>query len=196
MTNEEAKLFFPYNEGNYLPDLYEDRLFEYKQFFLSKMPIRKVFESKLDKLVQMDKAYRILTGDENKAEISGDDDEVIFSDVILEAFNRWEQLKSKSKQQIMLAQNASILKRNVLSYLQFVDAYRMKWYTDHEIDIEIAQLSKDEDPMEVLEAIRSFGKEGGRNFDDILKMKSNSFLLKEMKRLSLLIKNYSNGRSI
>lgn len=194
MTVEEAKLFFPYNEEDDLSDLYDERLFEYKQFFLAKMPIRKVFEAKLEKLLQMDKAYRVLANIELNEQQQITEEKIVFSDVILDAFNQWEQQKGMAKQQISIAYEASSLYKTVSNYLNLVDCYRAKWYTDQEIDIEITQLSKDEDPMAVLDAIRSFKQEGGEKFEDILKMNSNSFLLKEMKRLSLLTKNYGNGR--
>lgn len=194
MTVEEAKLFFPYNEEDDLSDLYDERLFEYKQFFLAKTPIRKVFEAKLDKLLQMDKAYRVLANIELDKQQQITEEKIVFSDVILDAFNQWEQQKGMAKQQISIASEASSLYKTVNNYLHLVDCYRIKWYTDQEIDIEITQLSKDEDPMAVLDAIRTFKNEGGEKFEDILKMNSNSFLLKEMKRLSLLIKNYGNGR--
>lgn len=195
MTIEEAKLFFPHNEDDDLSDLYDERLFEYKQFFLAKTPIRKVFEAKLDKLLQMDKAFCVLTAKESVEQPKELLDDILFSDVILEAFNQWEQLKGKAKQQISMAYEAPILHKNVTEYLHLVDCYRSKWYTEQEIAIEIAQLSKDEDPMALLNAIREFKTDGGEKFEDILKMNNNSFLLKEMKRLSLLIKNYGNGRS-
>lgn len=194
MTVEEAKLFFPYSEEDDLSDLYDERLFEYKQFFLAKTPIRKVFEAKLEKLLQMDKAYRVLVGEEIDEQPTKLVENIVFSDVILDAFNQWEQQKGIAKQQISIAYEASSLYKTVSYYLHLVDCYRIKWYTDQEIDIEITQLSKDEDPMAVLDAIRTFKNEGGEKFEDILKMNSNSFLLKEMKRLSLLIKNYGNGR--
>lgn len=197
MTRETAILFFPHEKEDDLSDLYDERLFEYKQFFLAKTPIRKVFEAKLEKLMQMDNAYRFLTDAVSVAEKKHVAEVVSFSDVIAEAFNQWETLKGKCKQQLMLSNDAVILKQNVLEYLNGVDAYRRKWYTENEIDVEINQLSKDEDPMAVLEAIKSFEQEGGIYFNDILKMNSNSFLLKEMKRLSLLVKNYGDGaRSI
>lgn len=196
MTKEEAKLFFPYNEEDILSDLYDERLFEYKQFFLSKTPIRKVFEARLEKLNQLDKAYTILSGvPAVRVEILPAEP-IIFSDVILEAFNQWEQRKGIAKQKIATSFDAGTLSGNVQEYLILVDAYRKKWYTEHEIPVEIPQVSKDEDPMVVLEAIKAFDASGGKKFDDILKMNTNSFLLKEMKRLSLLIKNYGDGRSI
>lgn len=195
MTQEEAKLFFPYEAGDDLTDLYDERLFEYKQFFLSKTPIHKVFLSKLEKLRQMDKAYQTLVGNSFEEFPASVVSVPPFSDVIREAFTQWEQAKGISKQQLMMAQDARTLHLAVEHYLSVVAEYRQKWYTDQEIDAEILQVSKDEDPMEVLEAIRAFEAAGGKNFDDLLKLNNNSFLLKEMKRLSLLIKNYGDGRS-
>lgn len=196
MTKEEAKLFFPYNEEDILSDLYDDRLFEYKQFFLAKTPIRKVFEAKLDKLNQLDKAYAVLSETPVVQEEIVLPEQIVFSDEVLAAFNQWEQLKGTSKQKIATSFDAATLAKSVREYLLVVDCYRKKWYTDQEIAIEVTQVSKDEDPMAVLEAIKAFNASGGKKFDDILKLNTNSFLLKEMKRLSLLIKNYGDGRSI
>jgi hypothetical protein len=195
MTQEEAKLFFTYEDGDDLTDLYDERLFEYKQFFLSKTPIHKVFLSKLEKLRQMDRAYQSLVGNSYEEFSSVVSSPISFSNVIREAFTQWEHAKGICKQQLMMAQDAKALHLAVENYLSVVAEYRQKWYTDQEIDLEISQVSKDEDPMEVLGAIRAFEEAGGKNFEDLLKLNNNSFLLKEMKRLSLLIKNYGNGRS-
>lgn len=196
MTKEEAKLFFPYNEEDVLSDLYDERLFEYKQFFLAKTPIRKVFEARLEKLTQLNKAYMVLSEIPAAQEEVIQTEQILFSDVILEAFNQWEQLKGIAKQRIATSFDANTLHKYVQEYLTLVDSYRKKWYTDQEIHVEITQVSKDEDPMAVLEAIKAFEAIGGKKFEDILKLNTNSFLLKEMKRLSLLIKNYGDGRSI
>lgn len=196
MTKEEAKLFFPYDEEDILSDLYDERLFEYKQFFLAKTPIRKVFEARLIKLDQLNKAYKVLSGESVDQTLVIETEPPVFSDILLDAFNQWEQLKGRSKQRIATAFDAGTLQKHVQEYLILVDAYRKKWYTDLEIPVEITQVSKDEDPMEVLEAIKAFETAGGKKFEDILKLNTNSFLLKEMKRLSLLIKNYGDGRSI
>lgn len=204
MTKEEAKLFFPYEEEDDLEELYDERFFEYKNFFLSKIPIRKVFESKLSKLTQMDKAYRLLQMDLNNinlpieasAEDAISEKNTVFSNTILDAFNQWEQLKGVCKQQISVATEINSLTLAIGQYISVTENYRDKWITEEEIDIELSQLSKEEDPMQVYAAIKEFNEQGGRDFKDILSMKSNLFLLKEMKRLSLLAKKYNSGRSI
>lgn len=196
MTKEEAKLFFPYDETDNLSDLYNERLFEFKQFFLVKTPIRKVFEAKLLKLDQMDNAYRYITN-LNPLEIQYEEEQpILFSNDVLEAFLNWENVKGQIKQQISVTRDAQTLKCFVLTYLKIVDNYRSKWNTNESIDIEIEQLAKDEDPMQIFEAIKQFNRDGGKYFNDIPKMNSNKLLLKEMKRISLLNKNYGNGGSI
>lgn len=196
MTIKEAQLFFPHEESDQLIDLYEDRLFEYKQFFLSKAPIRKVFVSKMDKLKQMEEAYFVLSNSEVSANSINAQTTITFSDEVLKAFTQWELFKSQFKQQLMLSNDGQSIIKTVTDFLSVVDLYHSKWYTDEEIDIEIETLSKDPDPMYVLEAIKDFNSQGGVYFDDILKMNTNSFLLKEMKRLSLLSKKYGDVGSI
>lgn len=196
MTIKEAQLFFPHEESDQLIDLYEDRLFEYKQFFLSKAPIRKVFVSKMDKLKQMEEAYFVLSNIEVSVNSINAQTTITFSDEVLKAFTEWELFKSQFKQQLMLSNDGQSIIKTVTDFLSVVDLYHSKWYTDEEIDIEIETLSKDPDPMYVLEAIKDFNSQGGVYFDDILKMNTNSFLLKEMKRLSLLSKKYGDVGSI
>lgn len=196
MTIKEAQLFFPHEESDQLIDLYEDRLFEYKQFFLSKAPIRKVFVSKMDKLKQMEEAYFVLSNIEVSVISINAQTTITFSDEVLKAFTEWELFKSQFKQQLMLSNDGQSIIKTVTDFLSVVDLYHSKWYTDEEIDIEIETLSKDPDPMYVLEAIKDFNSQGGVYFDDILKMNTNSFLLKEMKRLSLLSKKYGDVGSI
>ncbi|HLU88058.1 MAG TPA: hypothetical protein VKZ44_09910 [Taishania sp.] len=196
MTLQEAKLFFPFEEADDLDDLYAERLFEYKQFFISKTPIRKVFESKLVKLKQMHDAYCLLTN-MPIVEVENKQYNVVqFSDELKSAFSEWERLKSQVKQELTIANHALQLIQTISWYLSIVDTYRLKWYTEELIEVEIDQLSKDPDPMEILQAINDFEQSGGKTFEDILKMRSNIYLLKEMKRLSLLVKNYGDGRSI
>lgn len=196
MTLKEAQLFFPYQESDDLTDLMDERLFEYKQFFLSKTPIRKVFEAKLDKLRQLNEAYLTLTQAASNYKISVPQESVNFSDEVLTAFKQWETYKSQFKQQLMTAFEAHRIEEVVINFLVVVDAYRLKWETNHEIEVEIETLSKDADPMYVLEAIKAFNLQGGIYFHDIVKLGNNSFLLKEMKRLSLLSKKYGDVRNI
>jgi len=196
MTNKEAELFFPISSDQLADELYAERLFEYKQFFLTKPPIKKLFDGKLKKLTKMDKAYRLLTNQIEKNDTPKILPEIItlnkieFSNIISKAFYKWENAKSMIKQQIISSVDAQELKTNAQIYTEIAEKYYKCWYCSENIDVDIDNISKDLDPMLILQQIKLFEAENGYYFSDIIRMKTNTVLLKEMKRLSLLIETY------
>ena len=106
MTVKEALLFFPHNQEDDLLDLYEERLFEYKQFFISKPPIEKVFLAKEKKMMQMHDAFILFQGDEiNKTE-EIQKNTYAFSENILESFNYYQRIKNQIKNAITNSKSA------------------------------------------------------------------------------------------
>jgi len=194
MTLQEAEVFFPLSTELPLEEIYAERLFEYKQFFLTKTPIWKTFNAKLKKLMAMDTAYHIITEQQPHDSVEYTREPITFSKIVSEAFHQWERVKGSLKQEIMIAESAVELQQKVLFYIETTDNYRQAWFCEHELDIEVTVLATEEDPMEILQQIKLFEAQGGRFFDDIPKLKNNLLLLKEMKRLSLLFANYGHGK--
>ena len=64
MTLSEAKIYFPIDSDDLemedVLDLYDERLFEFKQFFLSKAIVKKVFLAKLEKLKKFEEAFSLI----------------------------------------------------------------------------------------------------------------------------------------
>lgn len=191
MTIEEAKLFFKLEEEDDIQDAYDEQLFEFKQFFLSKPIISKVFKSKLEKLAKFEEAFCLLTDSRFKPLIA-EKTSIVFSDNVLEAFQRFEQLKSELKQQISLATSSSDLAQKVDSLLVVTYTYYQKWRTSELLPVEIDVIAKDPDTMELLTAIRAFNMQGGERFEDISSQKNQPVLMKEMKRVSLLLEKFGN----
>lgn len=191
MTIEEAKLFFKLEEEDDIQDAYDEQLFEFKQFFLSKPIISKVFKSKLEKLAKFEEAFCLLTDSRFKPLIA-EKTSIVFSDNVLEAFQRFEQLKSELKQQISLATSSSDLAQKVDSLLVVTYTYYQKWRTSELLPVEIDVIAKDPDAMELLTAIRTFNMQGGERFEDISSQKNQPILMKEMKRVSLLLEKFGN----
>lgn len=188
MTKEEAYLFFPVGEEEDLHDVYEERLFEYKQFFLTRAPVKRVFLARLEKLKKMDEAYRVLADKEEPLDEQRVISSVGFPENIQDAFSLFERQKGMVKQALALSQTAAELINAVHTLLQLVENYQKKWYRD--LPEEELNVSTEPDAMEMLRAIRAFAEEGGRDFEDILRLKSNEYLLNEMKRVSLLLKKF------
>lgn len=191
MTIEEAKLFFKLEEDEDIQDAYDDQLFEFKQFFLSKPIVSKVFKSKLEKLTKFEEAFCLLTNSRFKP-LTTEVTSIDFSDQVLEAFQRFEQLKSELKQQISLATTSLELMQKVHLLLEVSYSYYQKWKTSEILPVEIDVIAKDPDAMELLTEIRVFNSQGGVCFQDISSQKNQPVLMKEMKRVSLLLEKFGN----
>lgn len=192
MTKEESRLFFQVPEDVEAEDYYEEQLFEFKQFFLNKSPIRKVFLSKLEKLKQMELAYCVQT-DKDLPHFGPfeTNKEPVFSNNVLATFQQFEREKGQFKLKLMTAFDGVSLYQAVVEYLTVCMAYRQKWLLPEGEELNYdGNVSKEPDPMDVLKEIRMFNDQGGEEFIHVPKFGSNSFLLNEMKRVSLLNKNY------
>ena len=195
MTKEEAFLFFPHAEDDDIGDLYEQRVFEYKQFFLSSPPFRKVFLAKEKKMKQMHTAYSFFSGQHELQQTKSIDASYSISDSILETFNYYQQnlnlLKNKISQSTTVPELCSVIHE----LLQLRSSYYQNWMIEENfIETEIA-ISKEIDPMQLLVAIQEFNKLGGFTFDDLNSKRNISpiLLINEAKRLSLCRKLENNG---
>ncbi len=64
MAISNPLVLLPVNDDNSLQDLYDEKLFEFKQFFSRQLPTTKLFYAKLKKLKQITEAYLELGGEE------------------------------------------------------------------------------------------------------------------------------------
>jgi hypothetical protein len=173
-----------------LIDLYEEKIFELKQYFLSKTPIFKLFESKLSKLEKIGKAYNFLNNQTFEL-VEIDLDFIPIQDDVLSSYLHFQAQKNLLKTRISNSNDAfeTILWVNQLLALEKSNAEI--WFSEIEIDANIL-VSKEPNPMEILEGIKIFNQNGGTNFDQLKKLENNppEILIQEMKRLSLLFKKY------
>lgn len=189
MTKEEARLFFPFTEEDDLNDLYEERLFEYKQFFLTRPVVKRVFQARLDKLLKMDAAYRVVVDQPESEKLSSTAALPVFPDEVLKAYQLYEQEKAKMRQQLALARDVATIRFQVDALIELTAAYQQKWMNESVMD-ESINVSKEPDPMELLRSIRAFEEAGGQTFADVPRINADSVLLNEMKRVSLLLKKF------
>lgn len=193
MTKTEALHEFQL-EDNFdeddLIDLYDEKIFDFKQYFLSKTPIFKLFESKLSKLEKIGNAYHLLTNinlefTETKLEFNSSQPEILAN------YLHFQEEKNRIKTKISNSENAFELISWVKNLLELEKMNSQHWFSQLEIDANIL-VSKEPNPMEILEGIKIFNQNGGTNFDQLKKLENNppEILIQEMKRLSLLFKKY------
>lgn len=193
MTKTEALNEFQLDDAfdeDDLIDLYEEKIFEFKQYFLSKTPIFKLFESKLSKLEKIGNAYKLLTNSkvtfhETKLEFNGSQVEILAN------YLHFQEEKNRLKTKISNSENAFELVSWVKNLLELEKINAQHWFSEIEIDANIL-VSKEPNPMEILEGIKIYQQNGGFNFDQLKKLENNppEILIQEMKRLSLLFKKY------
>ena len=190
MTQKEALLFFPHTNEVEIEDLYEELLFEYKQFFINKFPLKKVFEAKEKKMLQMQKAYIHLGGKHS----------VCFSKSIVNNYNFPLSIKESFQ---LYQKERNILKNNILKSISTIElsffinklfnlqeSYTKKWLIVSNLPDTEIQITNEPDPMSLLNAINEFNSKGGITFDDLNTKRNISpyLLLNEAKRLSLSTK--------
>lgn len=193
MTKTEALHEFQLDDAfdeDDLIDLYEEKIFEFKQYFLSKTPIFKLFESKLSKLEKIGIAYNLLTNinveiTETKLEFNGSQTEILAN------YLHFQVEKNRMKTKISHSENAFELVSWVKNLLELEKMNAEHWFSEIEIDANIL-VSKEPNPMEILEGIKIFNQNGGTNFHQLKKLENNppEILIQELKRLSLLFKKY------
>jgi hypothetical protein len=189
MTKNEALLFFPFKEGEDILDLYEEYLFDYKNYFLSKFPIQKIFTAKAKKMNQMHEAF-ILLGGEINTPTTFQNIKYEHKENILECFNNYQKIKLDLKSKLYNCNNAMDINSCLKLLFQLEKAYAQNWSISTNLSNVEAIISKEPDPMSLLNAINEFNTLGGYTFNDLNTMKNISpeLLINEAKRLSLTLK--------
>jgi hypothetical protein len=193
MNNQEIQLFFPHTEEDDLFELYEDRLFEYKQFFVQRAPVSQVFLAKCKKMMQMHMAYVSLVEKEFSYQ-KKDSLNFEFTTDVKDAFNAYQAYRNTFKNIILQSTHACELQDVLLDLIQLNAVYFSYWPSVEETD-ELIVVSKEPDPMSLVLAIREFNALGGYTFKDMLNQMDSlpSALELEMKRVSLLRKKEQNA---
>ena len=194
MTKSEALLFFPFDESEEeIEEVYESLLFEYKLFFQSKVPIRKVFNSKIQKLKKMHEAFLVLGGQIESAIFELD--LKLTNGSMLDLFNQYQRLRNSIKVQLLSVENAVELEKIVNHYLLLEEMYRNYWPQIELDGGEQISVSVEPDFMSLLKALKELEGEQICDFSQLHsksaeKIENNSLniILMEAKRLSLLRK--------
>lgn len=198
MTPKEAALFLKLEDLDDVQDRWEEELFDIKRFFLISTPIPKVFISKLTRLKKYLEAYEVLSGNEiPEATEYMKNEEVSFSDDVELAFHELHKQRTRFKQLIHATDNPYTIECIVKEWLSIEGDYLLKWKFSESKALEVeVVLSKEPDPMELLEAIKQW--KSSADLSTFQQLHTDfSFLPKklkiEVKRLTLLSNYYGEG---
>jgi ribosomal silencing factor RsfS len=194
MTKEQADLFFPYSPDDDLEDLWEQRLFEQKQFFLTRPPIRMVWMSRIKKLEKQFQAFLVLTEQEKTEDIVPIQikNELIFSEYFVAAFHQFHKQRNSYKSELLQAQSYNALVELIERWLSTELEYAKYWIVEESKNNDIEAIrSKEPDPMELLKVLKEAAVLIDSPLIEVLKENYNILpenVKKEVKRLTLLTK--------
>ncbi|MFN5418152.1 MAG: hypothetical protein ACK5B9_13930 [Flavobacteriia bacterium] len=190
MTEKEARVFLNLSadfDEDEIVEAQENLLFELKQFFLTRVPLRKLFQSRLEKLIKLEETFSVYKIEMQKFKKIAMNFNFESDDILL-VYNSYQAENKRLKSLISQSYIPSEVSFYVEQLIYLEKKYAQKWFSDSNLDENII-VSKEADAMELLESIKNYE---GKSFS-ALKKNENSpseTLLNEMKRLSLLAHKY------
>ncbi len=185
MTQKEALTYL----GEDWEDAFEEEIFALKQQILTIIPIQNLYQAKIDKCKKLEEAF-VFLGGRLAIENNFIDDRYTFSEIILDAFQNYQQYKNKLKLNLTQIYTSNSIKFICESLLKLEIEYANLWNLNSEI-VQVT-LSNQPDPMELLQAIKQFNKLKGYTFSDLKEMLivAPKVLVEEQKRLTLYTTKY------
>lgn len=189
--DELARNYFKTSELEDIKEIYEQEIFELKQFFLSKAPISKLFKGRISKLLKLQEAFERVKSSDAKLEI--DFSEPKENSNLLDSYLSFQAAKNNLRLLITNELDGANLIQWVEMLIQLEKHNAKQWYSERELEeTDDIIVSKEPNPIDIFEAIKEYQKQGGFTLQQIKDLENNppNVLVQEMKRLSLLFKKF------
>lgn len=196
MDIELAKLLFHVAADEDPQDVYDQVVFEHRNFFLSKPPVAKLFLARLKKVSQVQQAAEMLFPDAiqwKEGTVNGQLNPPVWSKNWLVDFGKLQAFRNQVKLQLNRLPHPFLWKEPIENWLVIEYAYAELYGKDLSIDSEVL-VSKEPDPMLILHELNSLPF--APSLENLrIHSKELSFTLQvEMKRLHLYtLLNQTNG---
>lgn len=192
MTQEEATIYLPIDEDNDLQDAYDAKLFELKQFFLSRFPMSKLINARLTKFQKVEEAFAVLGG-----ELS---DGLNADTMVLPDFSSLHDLyiwynQEKNSIRLRLSSSQSYNDASIVlnEYLRVTEYYAKHWQIPvGEEDVSGIKIGVEPNPMDIQAALKELSNIEKLDSKYILTLPNENSLKSEAKRLSLWLNFESN----
>ncbi len=188
MTESEARLYLPFSDEDDLDEIFEEKLFEQKQFFLPRMPVSKVISSRLDKMQKIEDAFRYFGGEVEPFHPNEIQLQPYASENIKEVFSLHELNKNTIKLQLNRALSVEEMRFFLKQWIEITMTYAKKWKLNVISPDAGVKVSNEPDAMFLLDEITKFEQLGFSTFDDLQHLLTDSPLMLEANRLSLWLK--------
>jgi len=175
MTENEALVFLSINEGEDLISAYENKVFEFKQYFSTKPLVPSLFNKRIDKLRKVEEAV-VSLGLETEKPIEFIQIQASFSSYILESYFEFEKLYSHFKLDVYKSNSVGELIQRVNSFLTVSMNYFRLWPSFNQFQNTVI-LAKQPDPMELIADIKYAKEKGICTFEELANDLTEEFAL-------------------
>ena len=180
MTKEEAEVILNLSEFEDLEDVFDHKIFEFKQYLLSKVPFVKTYESKAAQMDRVQNALNVMGYEASTFQLDLDLGDESHPSNLQDCLKAHQTLMSKWKLKVGQVNDTHSLKLLMQKALKIYRDYASEWTSltgELQIDEEV-KASVEFDPVDLIQAIKS--AEG--------KVERSELLQKETKRLFLWLK--------
>lgn len=196
MNREEALIYLPVDDENDAQDLYEEKLFELKQFFLNRFPMTKLVNARLSKFGKIEEAYRALGGGIQETSNIMSVSYPAF-DSIHDLYSWYNREKNALRLQLLSAGFLDEVARVLDEYILTTRHYAVYWkVTVNEVDKSEIKLGIEPNPMDIQSALNILSDQKKLDSEYIFSLPDENCLKSEAKRLSLWLNFESNEQSI
>ncbi len=195
MNREEALIYLPMDDENDLVDLYDEKLFEAKQFLLSRFPISKVIKARITKLHKVETAYQTLGGIIIELKYF-DPIELPHLKSIREAFHWYNQQKNRLRLQLSGAKSAGEIASVLDELLTLTRHYAEAWPNMGAERSAELKMNEESNPMDIQAELDRTNADFSLDLNQILSLPNDNVLKCEAKRLSLWLNFENNGWSV
>lgn len=186
MTLEDAEFLLGTSD---FEEVYEEKVFEIKQFFVSQIIHPKLFKSRLKKLQSLNEAFEKLGGEL----VSLESQKLIVSgSTIVEVFDDYQKKLGELKRDLMLTADGQRIYSVVNQMIDLTYDYAIKWSVSNIECDNLTKLSEKFDPMDLFNATRKAKEENIIEFRQLAEIDRHNLLYREAKRLNLWTKMYLN----
>ena len=192
MNSEEALIYLPIDNENDAHDLYDEKLFELKQFFLNRFPMSKVINARMSKFSKIEDAYVALGGE--LPEVTNPQIKSYPSFDSIHELYKWYNLEKNSvRLQLSLAKSLKEIWNALNEYVRLTREFATYWQVPvDESDQSIIKLSVEPNPMDIQTALNALSDQEKLNSEYIFTLPDENCLKSEAKRLSLWL-NFENN---
>ena len=196
MTPEEARIYLPVEDEEERDDLYEEKLFECKQFLINRFPIGKLIKSRMDKFVKVEEAFITLGGSIKPFLIDNyfesqrlyASNEQTFSSLPA-AFDWYHAERNLLKLKLNQAQSARELNACLQELLAITKEYARHWHVNLTSSDPNPVLSQEPDPMELQAAFKHFSSADNLTSKTLENLADDHLLKIEAERLTFWLKS-------